>query len=314
MNARGRVLTIAAAWAVAGAAMASDAGGPAAEFLALQHLHAEELAAFANSLDAREKSLADEVRAQAMALAKKLDSGLHVKEAPRKAMSTEEALADKAARQAAADHARDREAAEGYSATAAAAAGKKDKDKGKEEEATADDAGGDPYPPPDDLPARFAAERYEILAREADFATGLSLDPEDRAAAATRAGALKAVLGLLGTPHWACERKLKAQVTAALAQHYQPWTGTWSSDRMYLITLVQNGDRITGSWAAKAGAEKPDGELVMQLRGDTATGGWKSGGDEGTVTLTLHVDNRTMTGSTSGGGETHPVTVERKGG
>lgn len=282
-------------------AAAAEPTGPAADVQSLQHLHAEELAAFAVGLDARENSLANDVRAQAMALAKKLDPALHVREAPRKAMTTEEALADKADRETALAHAKDREAAEGYSATAVATTTKDGT------AAPPDDAGGDPYPPPEDLPARFAAMRFEILAREIDFVTALDSDPDDRAAAATRAVALKMLLGLVGTPHWACERHLKSEITAAIALKDPPWSGVFASDHLDFITLVQKGERITGSWAAKPDTA-PLGDLALQLRGRTATGAWKSAsGEEGTVTLVLHCDGKTLTGETTGGGETHQV-------
>jgi hypothetical protein len=296
----------------AGHLAAAEPTGPAAEFASVQHLHAEELAAWAISLDARENSLANDVRGQAMALAKKFDPALHVHEPARKAMSTEEALADKADRESANAHAKQREEAEGYSATAAATTGKdakekdaKDKDAKDANDAPADDAGGDPYPPPEDLPARFAAMRYEIIEREIGVA--LDLDPDDHTAAAVRAAALKELLGIVGTPHWACERRQKSEISTALAAKDEPWTGTFACDRLNYLTLTEANGRITGTWAAKADAPVA-GNLVMQVKGRTATGAWKdSSGEQGTVTLTLHCDGKTITGSTTGGGETHQV-------
>jgi len=281
---------------------AMESSGPAADFSAVQHLHAEELAAFAIGLDARENSLANDVRALAMALAKKLDPGLHAREPVRRPMTTEEALADKADREAAADHAKAREEAEGYSATAANA---KD-DKTKDAQAPADDAGGDPYPAPEDLPARFSAMRYEILAREVDVAAKLDLD--DRAGAAVRTAALKNLLTLVGTPHWVCERRLKSRITFELARKDEPWSGVFSSDRLDYLTLVEKDGKITGLWTAKPDGGDALGNVVMQVQGRTANGAWKSaGGEEGTITLTLHIDGRTITGSTTGGGETHQI-------
>jgi hypothetical protein len=314
-----RVFSGALAWAgalaltvLAQPLAAMESSGPAADVQAVQHLHAEELAAFAIGLDARENSLANDVRAMAMALAKKLDPGLHAREPVRRPMTTDEALADKADREAAADHAKAREEAEGNSATAATAKDDKAKDdKAKDAQTPADDAGGDPYPPPEDLPARFSAMRYEILAREVDVAANLDLD--DRAAAAVRTAALKNLLTLVGTPHWACERRLKARITSELARKDAPWSGVFSSDRLDYLTLVEKDGKITGLWTAKPDGGDALGNVVMQVQGRTANGAWKSaGGEEGTITLTLHIDGRTITGSTTGGGETHQIHGTRR--
>jgi hypothetical protein len=248
-----------------------------------------------------------------MALARRLDPSLHVHEPVRKAMSTDEVLADKADRESALEHAKAREADEAAAAAAAATAAASAPDAAGGATSAASDDSAPPYPDPEDLPARFAAERYEILARETDFALALSQDPDDRLTAGTRQAALHAVFNLLGNPHWACERQLKARIASALNQRYLPWTGEWTSDRLDDLTLSENGDRLSGTWASKPGAS-PDGTLVAEIHGRTADGAWKSSsGEEGTISLTLHCDDRSITGTTTGGDETHPLRATRQG-
>lgn len=279
------VIRLLACLVLAGVIGAAERSAPAEDLLALQRIHAAELIDFAAGLDARDGSLEGEARAAALALAKKLDPQQKPKEALRKAMTPDEAAADKAAREAAVARAREREASEKVAGAAAAG-----------------------YPPPVDPLERFEALRFEQLRAQVRFGESLSANPESRIEAPVRVAVGKSVTALLGIVRWSCDRVLKERAAALASSSYAPWSGTWAT-RLGFMSLVQSGEKVTGVWRGDAG----EGSIAGTVKDRTLTGTWKSGGEQGQAVLVLSRTDDWFHGDTRGkAGEPLPIDGHRE--
>lgn len=285
------IATCLAAYAPAGLSAASERSVPMESWAALQKAQADELLEFASTLEAKDGSFEAEARAQAVALAKKLDPSSKPKDAAKKPMAAEDQLGDKALRDAAAARDKAREDAE------------------KSDQAPVD-AKARIYPKPENARERFEALRFEMLADQVDFAASLSLDPDAKGEVALRQSVLKAIPGLLGTPKWACEKALKERVGALSSVVYAPWSGTWTT-RLGDMTIEQKDAAVSGSWRRDASAATPDGTFTGTVKGHVLTGAWRSDPDQGTFTLTLSRNDIFWKGITKTKTDSHPLEGKR---
>jgi hypothetical protein len=286
-----RLIRLLACLAVlASAGVAAERSAVADTWVALQKVHAEELAAFALALDAKDGSVDAEARSLALALAKKLDPTLKAKEPPRKAMSAEDQAADKAAREAAAARDQAREAAEKTAPAPAPLA----RD----------------YPKPENARERFDALRFEILCDEVEHLSSLSANPESRTEAPLRQAALKSLQSLIGAPRWACEKALKERVAELAGAKYAPWTGVWTT-RLGDLTLTQTDDKVAGFWKRDPASETADGTLQAVVKDRTLTGTWKTAAEQGTITVVLSRSDRYWKGTTKDKADVHPLDGKR---
>ncbi len=262
-------------------------------YTALEKAQAEELADFSAALEAKDGSFEADVRAQAIALAKKLDPSLKPKDAAKKPMAAEDQLSDKALRDAAAA-----------------------RDKAREDAEKADKGPQDPksraYPKPENARERLDALRFEMIADQTDFVAALSLDPDAKGEAALRQVILKSLPSLLGTPKWSCERALKERIAGLSSMKYAPWTGTWTT-RLGEMTIEQNDAAVTGSWKRDPAAAVPDGTFTGTIKDRVMTGAWRSDPDQGTLVLTLSRSDVYWKGITKQKSETHPIEGQRVG-
>lgn len=248
---------------LAGAALLNAAVAPDADKLAdYRRLCADQvdrLVAFAKAGPGKAGSFDLEAREKALTLARKIDPG-SVKPrnifAQHHAMSADEELADKSMR---------------------AEAVKRDALR------KADDAKADaPLTPAaaQDPGMEFEALKFRLLGEQLAYASALSLDPDSPEVVVLRQLVLKNLLGLLPPVTWSYERKFKDRVVALSSARYEPWTGSWVTEKWGEVTMVQKEGKVTASWS-------PGGKLSGEVKGRSALGSWSGGGARGTFQFTL---------------------------
>jgi hypothetical protein len=239
----------------------------AAGWEALKAGHVDALVAFASAGgDNKAGSLELDLRQEAIAVARRIDgksAKLKNLFARKRAMTPDEATADRALRAtvAARDQAR-------LAAEAAA----------KEVAAT---------PPVAETPAEELEHlRHRILQQELAYALAISLDPDDQPLVVLRKGILIQIKAILGQTRWGWEKQVKDRIEIGLAAKYEPWNATWKcgEDGWGELTLSQNGGEVKGRWA--------EGSLTAQVKGRYLEGTWQSASaagrkDKGTFTFTL---------------------------
>ncbi len=233
----------------------------------------DRLVAFAKAGPGKAGSFDLEAREKALALARKIDPSSAKPRnvfAQHHAMSADEELADKSMR---------------------AEALKRDASR-KTDDAKAD---APSIPPPAQDPAmEFENLKYRLLGEQIAFASRMSLDPDNPEVVVLRQLVLKNVLELLPPMSWSYEKKLKARVVALASAHYEPWTGSWVTEKWGVIDILQKGGKAAASWAA-------DGKLSGEVKGRSLVGSWSSGHSRGGFQFTL--------GENDHGFEAH-ITVE----
>jgi hypothetical protein len=231
-----------------GAACAAQQPRDLDAFDLLRGIHAEQLISFASGIDARDKCLGQELRDQAVALAKKFGAKsdqLKALPAKKQAPTAEETEADKALRAQADEVEKERLASEAAPAAENTPA----------------------YPPPQNIKDEFEAIRYEILSEQAAFAEELSLDPREPMTAGLRQSILKNLQPLVAKPRWRCEKSLKDRIAKALSATYRPWDGDWQTKDRGVLNLAQKMDRISGTFE--------DGSVIAIIKDRVAVGQWK---------------------------------------
>lgn len=231
--------------------------------------HAEQLAAFCLKIDAKTGSWENEVREQALALARKLDPAAktiaEAAKATRAEMSADEKAADKTAR-------------DNFL--------KQDKDRTAAEAALDAKSPGSP-PNAEGIREQFELARYEMARENLEFAQGLSANPLGKDFA-LRTKFLNRAGELLATPKWRYEKKLKEQVEAIKRAPYTPWNGKWKTE-WGVLTLNQTGTNVTGT------AEKARIKGVFD--GKSLKGNWSFQTTGGTFDWTLAPDEKTFQGT-----------------
>jgi hypothetical protein len=240
-----------------------------ASWEAFKATHVDALATFATSDKAEDKggSLEWEVRQEAAAFAKKIDSkSAKLKNlfTRKRVMTTEEATADKALR-----------------ATVAA----REKARLTAEAATKNDTAL-ALPEASNVAEEFERLRQRILHEQLAFALHISLDPDDQPVVVLRKSILLQIKNYVGQTRWAWEKAFKNSLERALLAKYEPWNFTWvcAKDGWGELTLTQDGPAVKGRWR--------NGTLSGQMKGRHLEGTWqgtneKGANDKGTFTFTL---------------------------
>jgi hypothetical protein len=244
-----------------------------AEYRRLCTDQVDRLVAFAKAGPGKAGSFDIEAREKALAFARKIDPSSAKPRnvfAQHRAMSADEELADKSMR---------------------GDAVKRDASR-KLNDAKADA----PTTPPaaQDPAMEFENLKFRLLGEQIAFASAISLDPDNQEVVVLRQLALKNVLEWLPPVTWNYEKKLKARVVALASAHYEPWTGSWVTEKWGVIDILQKDGKATASWA-------DGGKLSGEVKGRSLVGSWSGGRNRGTFQFTL--------GATDHGFEAH-ITVE----
>lgn len=231
--------------------------------------HAEQLAAFCLKIDSKTGSWENEVREQALALARKLDpsakSIAEAAKATRAEMNADEKTADKAAR-------------DNFIKT--------DKDRTTAEAALDAKSPGSP-PSTESIREQFELARYEMARENLELAQGLSPNPVGKEFA-LRTKFLNRAAELLATPKWRYEKKLKEQVDALKRAPYTPWAGKWKT-AWGVLALTQTGTNVAGT------ADKTRIKGVFD--GKSLKGHWSQQTVGGTIEWQLAPDDKSFQGT-----------------
>jgi hypothetical protein len=226
----------------------------------------DRLVTFAKAGPGKAGSFDLEAREKALALARKIDPSSPKPRnvfAQHHAMSADEELADKSMRAKALE-----------------------RDSSRKLDDAKPDAPTTP-PPAQDPGMEFENLKFRLLGEQIAFASAISLDPDSPEMVVLRQLVLKNVLELLPPVTWNYEKKLKARVVALASAHYEPWTGSWATDKWGVIDILQKDGKATASWAA-------GGKLSGEVKGRSLVGSWSGGGHRGTFQFTLGANDNTL--------------------
>lgn len=231
--------------------------------------HAEQLAAFCLKIDSKTGSWENDVREQALALARKLDpaakSIAEAAKATRADMNADEKAADKAAR-------------DNFIKT--------DKDRISAEAALDAKSPGSP-PNAESIREQFELARYEMARENLELAQGLSPNPVGKDFA-LRTKFMSRAAEIMATPKWRYEKKLKEQIDALKRAQYTPWAGKWKTE-WGVLTLTQTGQNVAGT------ADKVRIKGVFD--GKSLKGNWSRQTAGGTIEWQLAPDDRSFQGT-----------------
>ena len=230
---------------------------------------AEQLVAFSVNIDSKVGSWENEIRDQALALARKMNPAVksiaEAAKAPRANMSADEKAADKAARENLAKSDKERTAAE-----------------------AALDAKSPGSPPAvKNIRDELELARYEMARENLDFARDISANPAGRDFA-SRAKFLTRAAELMATPKWHYEKKLKEQIEAVKRAPYAPWNGKWKTE-WGTLALTQSGANVTGTGENTRVQGAFDGKVLK--------GSWQNQNVGGTLEWQIAPDDKSFQGS-----------------
>jgi hypothetical protein len=237
-----------------------------AEYRRLCADQVDRLVTFATAGPGKAGSFDIEVREKALALARKIDPNSTKTRnvfAQHHAMSADEEMADRTMR---------------------AEALKRDASR-KLNDAKADA----PSTPPtaQDPGMEFENLKFRLLGEQIAFASAISLDPDNQEVVVIRQLALKNVLEWLPPVTWNYEKKLKIRVVALASAHYEPWTGSWVTDKWGVVDILQKDGKASASWAE-------GGKLSGEVKGRSLVGRWSSGRNRGTFQFTLGANDHSF--------------------